>query len=131
TIFPYTTLFRSYMQQMADIVADHHGVVKQFAGDAVMAIFGIPVPRESEPEIARDAVNAVRCALAMGQELIMLNQSWQKKGLPMVSMRVGIFTGSMVAGSVGSSERLEYTVVGDSVNTAARLEQFNKEILDP
>lgn len=120
-----------YMEVMARTVVEHGGVINKFIGDAVMAVFGVPVPRITAMERARDATNAVRCALAMGRALLNLNQQWQASGQPTASMRIGIFTGPLVAGSVGYSERLEYTVLGDTVNTAARLESFDKEVADP
>ncbi|MEO5358743.1 MAG: adenylate/guanylate cyclase domain-containing protein [Nitrospirae bacterium YQR-1] len=119
-----------YMDAMTGMVLNHGGVVNKYIGDAVMAIFGVPFERTTEIEISEDAINAVECALGMEQELIRLNQLWEKQGLPNTSMRVGIFTGPLVAGCIGSSERLEYTVIGDTVNTASRLESFDKDTQD-
>ena len=96
-----------------------------------MAVFGVPVPRTTPGQIAQDAQNAVRCALAMRREMDTLNARWQERGLPVCSTRVGIHTGPLVAGSLGSVERYEYTVIGDSVNTASRLESFEKDSADP
>lgn len=120
-----------YLGTMAQFVSDHGGVLKQFTGDGLLAIFGVPAPHTTEAEQARDADNAVRCALAMGRRLVELNQGWQAEGLPAVSMRVGIYTGEVAAGSIGSDERFEYAVIGDVVNTAARLEQYDKSLADP
>ena len=74
-------------------------------------------------------MHAVQCALAMWRELIQLNRRWQDQQQPTIRMRVGIYTGPLVAGAVGSAERLEYTVYGDTVNTASRLESYEKETL--
>ena len=112
-------------------VMRNEGVLKQYIGDSIMAIFGVPVPRKSDAEIRQDAVNAVNCALGMRAALIELNRRWLQQNAPAVGMRIGIFTGPMVVGSLGSKQRLEYTVVGDSVNTASRLESFNKEQFSP
>jgi adenylate cyclase len=120
-----------YMEAMANVIMAHDGVIEKYIGDAIMAVFGVPVPRTSTEQIARDAQNAVRCALAMEAELAKLNVQWQERGLPACSMRIGIHTGPLVAGSLGSSERQEYTVLGDSVNTASRLESFEKDWKDP
>jgi len=119
-----------YMESMTRLVLAHGGIVDKFIGDAVMAVFGIPVPHESESAMREDAANAVRCALAMREELERLNPIWSKEGLPEINIRVGIFTGSLVAGSLGSRDRLEYTVIGDTVNVASRLEAYRGEVND-
>jgi adenylate cyclase len=115
-----------YMEAMSSLVINHGGVVNKYMGDAIMSIFGVPVARTNEDEISQDAMNAIRCAMAMGVRLAELNSRWQEQGLPTVKMRVGIFTGHVVVGCIGSRQRLEYTVTGDTVNVASRLENFNK-----
>jgi len=115
-----------YLNEMVDVVKHHRGIVNKFTGDGLLAIFGVPVPRLSKEEIAKDARQAVQCALAMGDRLNQLNQAWEQKGVATARMRIGIFTGPIVAGSLGGKERLEYGVIGDSVNTAARLESCLK-----
>ena len=120
-----------YMDAMAPQVSDHGGVIRQYAGDSIVAIFGVPIPRGSDAEIAQDAVNAVRCALAMEARLLDLNRRWRAEGRPTTGMRIGIFTGPVVAGTLGSAARSEYVVVGDSVNTASRLESFEKDLFPP
>ena len=117
----------TYLDVMSQQVMAHRGVINKYMGDAIMALFGVPIPRLSEAEISQDAVHAVQCALAMQHELIQLNRRWQAQQQPTIKMRVGIYTGPLVAGTVGSTERLEYTVLGDTVNTAARLESHAKE----
>ena len=114
----------SYMEAMAGLVMRHGGVVDKFIGDAVMAVFGVPVARTTQAEIAADAKAAVGCALAMRKELSRFNTHWGSRGLPPIGIRVGIYTGELVSGSLGSSDRMEYTVIGDTVNTASRLESF-------
>jgi adenylate cyclase len=120
-----------YMEAMARQVSAHGGVIKQYAGDSIVAVFGVPVARHSEGEIAQDAINAVNTALAMETALRELNRRWRDQHRPTTGMRVGIFTGPAVAGMLGSAERSEYVVVGDTVNTAARLEQFDKGLFAP
>ena len=117
-----------YMEAMSQIVLANGGVVDKFIGDAVMAVFGVPIPRTTEDAIAKDAKAAVRCALEMASALESLNQRWLSQGRPTASMRVGIATGTVVAGSLGGVHRLEYTTIGDCVNLAARLESFDKSI---
>ena len=94
-----------------------------------MAVFGIPMARSTEQEIRQDAMRAVRCALGMQQELDRLNARWHGRGYANCGMRIGIHTGTLVAGSLGSADRMEYTVLGDTVNTASRLESFDKGLL--
>ncbi len=116
-----------YFEVMTDVVVEHHGVINKFTGDGLMAVFGVPIPREERDAIATDAQQAVTCALKMGAKLNELNKRWQARGLPEVQMRAGVFTGSVVVGSLGSKARLEYGVIGDSVNTASRLESVDKD----
>jgi adenylate cyclase len=120
-----------YLGAMAEIIQNHGGVLKQFAGDGVLALFGVPVPHTTREQQAADAKAATKCALAMGRRLLELIRQWQQTGLPAVSMRAGIYTGEVAAGSVGSAERFEYAVVGDVVNTASRLESYDKTFADP
>ena len=116
-----------YMCSMTQAVHQHHGIINKFMGDGLMAVFGVPVPRLTIAEIAEDARQTVACAVEMGDRLQTLNQDWQQRGLPVVQMRAGIFTGDVMAGSLGGKNRLEYAVIGDSVNIAARLESCQKD----
>lgn len=116
-----------YLAVMSDEVQAHHGIVNKFLGDGIMAAFGVPVARTDATAIATDAHNAVACALAMRHRLSELNQIWQRQGTTALQMRIGIFTGSVMVGSLGGKTRLEYGVIGDSVNTASRLESCEKE----
>jgi adenylate cyclase len=116
-----------YLEVMTEEVQNFQGIINKFTGDGLLAVFGVPVPRLESQEIAQDAQRAVACALAMGDRLKQLNPIWQKRGLPSVQMRVGIFTGETVVGSLGGKNRMEYGVIGDSVNIASRLESCAKE----
>lgn len=116
-----------YLQAMTQVIQNYHGIINKFTGDGLLAVFGVPVARVLPSEIAQDAYNAVACALSMSDRLQYLNQNWQERGLPTVQMRVGIFTGPVVVGSLGGKDRMEYGVLGDSVNIAARLEGCAKE----
>jgi len=73
----------------------------------------------------------VQCAIRFNQRVRELNQVWQLQGLPAITMRTGIYTGTLVAGSFGGAIRMEYTVIGDTVNTASRLESFDKTQSQP
>jgi len=115
-----------YMAIMADLVGDYGGVVDDYAGDGIKANFGFPLTSATEEAIDSDANNAVLCALAMGRAMGELNRSWEKRNLPRGRVRVGIFTGPAVVGILGGGKSMKYTTVGDTVNTAARLESFAK-----
>jgi adenylate cyclase len=117
-----------YMQAMADIVLEYNGMVNKFIGDAVMALFGVPIERTRLTEITVDAENAVGCALAMADKLRSLNQQWQLSGNPTVAIRIGIATGTVVTGMLGNAQRAEYTALGDTVNIASRLESYDKSL---
>lgn len=118
----------TYMESMAQIIIDHGGVIDDYAGDGIKANFGVPIPRKDEAEIRQDAINALNCTLAMEKEMLCLHALWQVKKLPCLGMRIGVFTGPVVAGPLGSSQRLKYTTVGDTVNIASRLESYDKEL---
>ncbi len=116
----------AYLDAMTKVIMDHGGVIDDYAGDAIKADFGVPLRRETNEEVTRDAVNAVTCALAMEQTMLRLNDEHVQKGLPTVGMRIGIHTGPLVAGCLGSAQRMKYTTIGDTVNTAAHLENFGR-----
>ncbi|MEG4498149.1 adenylate/guanylate cyclase domain-containing protein [Microcoleus sp. F10-C6] len=116
-----------YLSAMAQEVQAHQGVINKFTGDGMLAVFGVPIPRTTPEEIAEDARLAVSCTLAISSRLPQMNQNWLDRGLPAAKMRVGIFTGPVMVGSLGGSTRLEYGVIGDSVNIASRLESCEKD----
>jgi CHASE2 domain-containing sensor protein len=117
-----------YLGAMAKCVHQHQGVIDKYIGDAVMAVFGIPFPHHQQREIEKDAISAVSAAIAMQERLISLNQELDKLGKPRIYIGIGLHTGLVVAGSIGGSDRLNYSVLGDAVNIAARLEQLNKNV---
>ncbi len=121
----------TYMDGITRVVMSHGGVVDDYFGDGVKANFGVPLPRSSEEEIRDDAVRAVDCALALGEEVVRLNAAMAERGIPTIQLRVGIYTGPVVAGSLGSADRMKYTTLGDTVNTAARLESYEKDLAIP
>jgi len=117
-----------YLSAMAQEVQKHQGVINKFTGDGMLAVFGVPIPRTTPEEIAEDARLAVSCAVAISSRLPAMNQNWLARGLPSAKMRVGIFTGPIMVGSLGGKTRLEYGVIGDSVNIASRLESCEKDL---
>ena len=110
-----------YFSRMVPIVFAHQGTLDKFVGDMIMALFGAPV------EDDRHADHAVRAATAMVRELEALNAEWRRAGRPTLDIGIGINSGEMVAGNVGSESIMSYTVIGDQVNLGARLESLNKE----
>lgn len=118
----------AYFEPMTRLIMAHGGVIDSYSGDGIKADFGVPIPRRTPEEVRRDATNAVACALAMEQEIGRLNVLWRASGLPQIGMRIGISTGPVVGGLLGSTQRLKYTTLGDTVNIASRLENFDKEM---
>ncbi|WP_448203128.1 CHASE2 domain-containing protein [Azospirillum sp. sgz302134] len=125
---PLIRWLEGYLDAMVRVVAAHDGIVLRFIGDAILAVFGAPVARTTQAEIDADAERAVHCALQMGRELRALNRQWQAEGLPPIGIRIGIHTGPLVAGSLGGLRHMEYSLLGDTANTAARLEALGKTV---
>ena len=117
------------LDPVTQLVRAHHGIVNKFTGDGFMAVFGLPMARRPQ-EITQDAQSAVLCAIEIAQLLDTLNQHWIPQGKPQARMRMGIFTGEVTAGSIGGRERMEYGILGDTVNTASRLESWEKDRMD-
>lgn len=115
-------LMNRFASRMTAAVETHGGMVDKFIGDAVMAVFGPPLSRE------HCAVRAVRCAMSMRQELRELNEELAQAGIAPLKMGIGIHVGEAVAGSMGAPTRMQYTVLGDAVNLAARLEELSKSL---
>ena len=114
-------LLNRYMTAMTRTIMLHNGTIDKFIGDAIMAFWGAPLP---DPE---HAMNACRAAVEMRERLAPLNIELRGRGLPEVSFRIGINTGEVIAGNMGSEELFDYTVIGDTVNLASRLEGANKQ----
>jgi len=115
------TLINSYLTPMTDLVLKSGGTVDKYMGDAIMAFWGAPVWQEDH------AVRAARTALAMMTKLREMQVEWAEKGLPKIDIGIGLSTGKLTCGNMGSHMRFDYTVMGDSVNLGSRLEGLNKE----
>ena len=109
------TLLTEYFTEMVEIVFEHSGTLDKFIGDAIMALWGAPIAHED------DADRAMACALDQLAALEKLNTKWKDQGRPELGVGIGINFGEVFAGNIGSDRRLEYTVIGDAVNTASRL----------
>lgn len=120
----------TYMERMVTIITKHGGMVDDYHGDMIKADFGVFRLGQTEADKRQDVNHAVSCAVALEQEMRHLNTQWQQQGLPEVRMRIGIQTGPVVVGSLGSAQRLKFTTIGDSVNVASRLESFQKDSLE-
>jgi adenylate cyclase len=114
-------MLNEYFSEMVAIVFRHGGTLDKFVGDMVMALFGAPLDDE------RHAVHAAEAALDMVAALAVLNERWRTEGRPVLDIGIGINSGPMIAGNIGSSAIMSYTVIGDAVNLGARLESLNKE----
>jgi adenylate cyclase len=112
----------AYMRVMVDTIDRHEGIVDKFIGDAIMAVFGAPTSR------ADDADNAVECAQAMIRALEEHNRERASQGLPPLRHGIGVHFGPVVAGNIGTADRAAYTVIGDAVNLASRLENATKQV---
>jgi adenylate cyclase len=113
-------LLNDYFTPMTQIIMAYQGTLDKYIGDALMALWGAPVP------LADHALRACRAAIDMEQTMTDLQADWQGQGLPHLVARIGLHTGPVVAGNVGSRDRFNYTVLGDTVNLASRLEGVNK-----
>ncbi|MGD9973388.1 MAG: CHASE2 domain-containing protein [Desulfatirhabdiaceae bacterium] len=109
-----------YLTHMSQVVFDNHGTLDKYIGDAVMAIFGAPLPQKDHP------LQACMTAVDMIERLKTLQGKWQQEGKPVLQIGIGINSGPMIVGNMGSERRFDYTVLGDNVNLSSRLEGLTK-----
>lgn len=115
-----SVILNEYFSEIEPIITKYNGVINKFIGDAVMAIFGEPIQDINHPQ------NAVKCACEMLKKVEQLQDKWLFEGKPKIEIGIGINTGEAFVGNIGSEKRLEYTVIGDMVNLASRIESYNK-----
>jgi adenylate cyclase len=124
------TLLNTYFGLMGDIIEEHHGCVIEFVGDAMFCVFGAPNALPNHAQLA------VQCALAMQAKLAAVHAEWEHaepklwygQGSQRLRMRIGVHSGIVIAGNVGNASRTKYSIIGDTVNVAARVEQLNKSL---
>jgi adenylate cyclase len=114
-------ILNEYLSAMSEIIFTNDGTLDKYEGDAIMAFWGAPIPQEDH------ALRACLSALAMQEALAHIHTVWREQQKPLFNMRIGINTGEMVVGNMGAAGKFAYTVIGDSVNLASRLEGANKE----
>ncbi len=113
-------LLNEFLTEMTDIILKYEGTVDKFEGDAIIAFFGAPNQMENHAKVA------CKTSIDMQKRLADLRKKWREEQRPEMKMRIGMNTGMAVVGNMGSKNRMDYTMIGDTVNTAARLEGMNK-----
>jgi adenylate cyclase len=116
-------IMNQYFSEMTEAIKENRGLVLQYVGDEIEAVFGAPVNYEGHPDMA------VQAALEMRRRLTLLNQSLEKEGFKPLRHGIGIHTGAVLAGNIGSRERVSYALVGDTVNSASRISELTKKFL--
>jgi adenylate cyclase len=114
-------LLNTYLTRMTNQVFLHDGMLDKYIGDAIMAVYGAPVHRTDH------AILACRTALDMMRELRLIQEEWRREKHPTLDIGIGINTGPMIVGNMGSVRRLNYSVIGDAVNLGSRIEHLNKD----
>jgi len=109
-------LLNRYLERMSKVIMEYDGMIDEFIGDAILTVFGVPEEHDDDP------VRAVACALAMQNTLMELNEELRLEGYPALEMGIGINTGSVIVGNIGSEIRMKYGIVGATVNMASRIE---------
>jgi class 3 adenylate cyclase len=114
-------IINGYFTEMAEAIHNQKGLVLQFIGDEIEAVFGAPLPLEDHP------IKAVEAALEMRERLNTVNRRLAQQGIPGIAHGIGIHTGEVLAATIGSPDRLSYTLIGDTVNLASRIQELNKD----
>lgn len=108
-------LLNEYFTEMTDLIFENGGTLDKYLGDGIMALFGAPIARPD------DTLRSAKTAVEMQRAMVRLNEEWQARGQPAMQAGIGINTGAVTAGNIGSTKRMDYTVIGDAVNLASRL----------
>jgi adenylate cyclase len=124
-------MLNDYLAEMSEVIFKYQGMINEFEGDGILAVFGAPL----------DLPQHAECAVSAGEEMLevvkKINVEWEASGrlehwravgIDSLAIRIGIHSGAVVAGNIGTEKRMKYAVIGDTVNTAARIEALNKEL---
>ena len=114
------TIINQYFNEMTLAINEHKGLILQYVGDEILAAFGVPIGFEDHPEMA------VKAALKMRNRLVLLNKTLEQDGFEPLAHGIGIHSGAVLAGNIGSKERMSYALIGDTVNSASRIEGLTK-----
>ena len=115
-----TSILNEYFSTIEPVIAKYHGIVNKYIGDGLLAVFGEPVKTNDH------ALNAVLCGIEIIEKVSHLREKFIKENKPVINIGIGVNTGEVFAGNIGTEERLEYTVIGDNVNLASRIEAYNQ-----
>lgn len=115
-----TSILNEYFSTIEPIIAKYHGIVNKYIGDGLLAVFGEPVKTNEH------AMNAVLCGIEIIDKVSLLREKFIKENKPLINIGIGVNTGDVFAGNIGTEERFEYTVIGDNVNLASRIESYNQ-----
>ena len=115
-----SSILNEYFSTIEPVVGKYHGIVNKYMGDGLLAVFGEPIKNSMH------AMNAIRCGIEIIEAVKILREKFIREGKPIINVGIGINTGDVFAGNIGTEERLEYTVIGDNVNLAYRIESYNQ-----
>jgi len=115
----------SYLSGMIDVIIENNGIIDKFMGDGILAVFGVPVSSEKHAE------SGINAALAMNEKLKILNTARRETGHFPIKIGIGVHSGPVIGGNLGNDNKLEYTVIGDTVNVASRIENLTKRYKSP
>ena len=115
-----TNILNDYFSVLEPIVAKYNGIINKYMADGVLAVFGEPIKEEDH------ALNAIKCGIEIQDKVKIFREQLLKDGKPKIDIGIGINSGDVFAGNIGTEERLEYTVIGDNVNLAYRIESYNQ-----
>lgn len=115
-----SSILNEYFSTIEPVIGKYHGIVNKYMGDGLLAIFGEPIKN------SQHALNAIKCGIEIVEKVKLLREKLVLEGKPLINIGIGINTGDVFAGNIGTEERLEYTVIGDNVNLAYRIEAYNQ-----